>query len=394
MASERQDPAGEAEEDSPIVTKRKVALVMRDFKGEIGGAERFSVNLARGLVERGLDVEIWGGSLESGLGMEEIFREISFARKPSSLKVWSFCRGYQHLLETTEERIVLGITQVYPVDVYRVGSGIYPHWLRLQNPNPLRRWIHLLTRPVYWANRGIEKQIMASRRLKKVVVNSELEKKNLRHYYPMPEEKVEVIYNGVDLEHFHPRWKGQREKTRGDLNTDNASFVLLFPSNNFKRKGLETVLRAMAVLRDQRLVLWVAGKGKVRFFQSLSEHLGLGDRVRFLGQRSDMARLYGAADCMVLPTQYDSFSNVVLEAMACDLPVITTRNNGAAEAIEPGVNGFILMKYNDAETLGQRIESVIEKVEEWEGKARRRADEFTLEKSVGRYIHLLESLGC
>lgn len=373
--------------------KKKIALVMRDWSSSIGGAERFSVNLAKGLVAGGMDVQIWGGAVDRDLGLDDRFHKITYRKKPSSVKVWSFCRGYQKLLQAFNIDVTFGITQVYPVDVYRVGSGIYPNWLRIQNPNLLLRWIHLLTRPVYWANRMIEKRIMTNPRLKKVVVNSKLEKKNLLRFYPVAEEKIEVIYNGVDLDRFHPMRKEDSAVVRAELDTKTDDSVVLFASNNFRRKGLAVLMRAVALLKEGSVVVWVAGRGKEKAFRSLAKQLDMAHRVRFLGEHSDMPRLYGASDCMVLPTQYDSFSNVVLEAMACDIPVITTPNNGAAEAIEPGVNGYIMKHHNDVEGLARLIQEVLRNKPAWQGRPRKRAEAFSPEDSLAKYVDLFQNLG-
>jgi UDP-glucose:(heptosyl)LPS alpha-1,3-glucosyltransferase len=284
------------------------------------------------------------------------------------------------------------MTQVYPVDVYRVGSGVYPHWSRIQHPNPAARFLHILIRPVYLANRVIESKILSHPRLKKVVVNSEMEKRNLLHYYRIPEQKVEVIYNGVDLEQFHPRVKAHREGVREALETTGDEFVVLFPSNNFKRKGLTVLIDALSRMNRKDVAIWVAGKGRQGFFKALAKKGQVEQQVRFLGKRTDMERLYGAADLMVLPTQYDSFSNVVLEALACGIPAITTRNNGAAEVIEPGLNGFVLHDHEDSDELAALMEKVRTERENWGGQARRRAEDFPLEKSVETYARLFAAL--
>jgi UDP-glucose:(heptosyl)LPS alpha-1,3-glucosyltransferase len=140
-------------------------------------------------------------------------------------------------------------------------------------------------------------------------------------------------------------------------------------------------------------MVWVAGKGREASFRALAKKLQLDHQIRFLKKRSDMERLYAASDVMVLPTRYDSFSNVVLEAMACDIPVITTRNNGAAEIIEPGRNGFVLDNYDDASGLAKLIRGVMTHKQDWTGKAREKAEDYSLEKCASNYARLLSSLG-
>jgi UDP-glucose:(heptosyl)LPS alpha-1,3-glucosyltransferase len=88
--------------------------------------------------------------------------------------------------------------------------------------------------------------------------------------------------------------------------------------------------------------LLVAGQDRPGPYQRLADRLGVKNKVFFLGPRADVERLYGAADVFVLPSWYEPFSNACLEAMASGLPVVTTKETGAAEIIREGVNGYTL----------------------------------------------------
>ncbi len=98
--------------------------------------------------------------------------------------------------------------------------------------------------------------------------------------------------------------------------------VALFAGMNYRLKGLEPLLHAVGRMwRDRPLLLLVAGSPKTAPFERLAKRLGVADRVRFIGYCDDMRNAYFAADFFVHPTFYDPCSNVVLEAMACGLPV-------------------------------------------------------------------------
>src|SRR5207245_11650621 len=115
--------------------------------------------------------------------------------------------------------------------------------------------------------------------------------------------------------------------------------ALLFTGSGWERKGLRFAIAAMALCRNRKMRLLVAGRGNKRFYKS--------KRVQFLGEVSDLVRLYAAADIFILPTIYDPFSNACLEALACGLPVITTRANGFSEIIENRVPRSIVDRPND-----------------------------------------------
>jgi UDP-glucose:(heptosyl)LPS alpha-1,3-glucosyltransferase len=103
----------------------------------------------------------------------------------------------------------------------------------------------------------------------------------------------------------------------------------------FPRKGLDTAIRALAAAGAGPAQLWVAGRDEPAPWRALAVRLGVGDRVRFLGVRTDLATLYASADALVLPTRSDAFSNACLEAAASGIPVLTSGANGAAELIRP-----------------------------------------------------------
>src|SRR5207249_1340349 len=90
----------------------------------------------------------------------------------------------------------------------------------------------------------------------------------------------------------------------------------------------------MALCHNRQMRLLVAGRGSERSYKS--------KRVQFLGELADIVRIYSTADIFILPTIYDPFSNACLEALACGLPVITTRFNGFSQIIENGINVSII----------------------------------------------------
>jgi UDP-glucose:(heptosyl)LPS alpha-1,3-glucosyltransferase len=101
--------------------------------------------------------------------------------------------------------------------------------------------------------------------------------------------------------------------------------------------------------------LLVAGRGNARPYQTKRLGFWREQPVQFLGEVADMLRVYAAADIFILPTIYDPFSNACLEALACGLPVITTRSNGFSEIIQNGVHGSIVDQAADLLALRDAI---------------------------------------
>ena len=105
--------------------------------------------------------------------------------------------------------------------------------------------------------------------------------------------------------------------------------------------------------------LFPAGKGNPGPFQRQARRLGVGARLKFWGPQDDLSPFYQAATVLALPTIYDPCSNVVLEALACGAPVITTNANGAAEFLTPGENGEILTRPDDLTGLTRALEDYL-----------------------------------
>jgi glycosyltransferase involved in cell wall biosynthesis len=145
----------------------------------------------------------------------------------------------------------------------------------------------------------------------------------LRHY---PKARTTIIPNGVDSNRFRPDAEARR-RIRAELGGDDATFVVLFVGGDWLRKGLNQLIHAVADLEptvDGRVELWVAGEHDARWAEGVASRAGLGDRMRLLGFRDDIEAVDAAADVLVLPSRYETFGLVALEAAACGLPVVGT----------------------------------------------------------------------
>jgi UDP-glucose:(heptosyl)LPS alpha-1,3-glucosyltransferase len=171
-------------------------------------------------------------------------------------------------------------------------------------------------------------------------------RRDIVRHYGFPKGRIDVVFNSVDLDRFHPRNRGlYRETVRKEVGIGEETFLLLFAGNNFRLKGVATLIRSLARLRaefpgrDFRLL--IAGRGRTSRYQALAKHRGVAGAVMFAGPLRGMERYYAAADIYVHPTFYDSCSLTVLEALAAGLPVVTTRFNGASDAIVSPDAGYV-----------------------------------------------------
>jgi len=180
----------------------------------------------------------------------------------------------------------------------------------------------------------------------------------LRRY--VPASRVRKVGNGVDTERFQR--KASREVARRELNLPAERILVGFVGRLTAQKGVSVLLRATAGLPaklQDSIDLVIVGDGEER--SALSDEaraLGLGNRTHFLGTQTDTPLVYAALDLFVLPSEQEAFPMVVLEAMACELPLIATDVGDTAQIVEPGVSGLIVQTRN-VESLRQAIGAML-----------------------------------
>jgi UDP-glucose:(heptosyl)LPS alpha-1,3-glucosyltransferase len=170
-------------------------------------------------------------------------------------------------------------------------------------------------------------------------------------------QDVRVIPNGVDIAQFSPPARlALRPAARRRRNFHESDFVLLLIGNDWRVKGLDTVIRAVSALRELPILVLAAGDDSPGSFLEVAKSLGISERCRFEPSREDVLDFYAAADLYVSPSREDSFGLPVAEAMACGLPVITSTNAGVADLIHGGTDGFILRQSDDVQDLAQTLQ--------------------------------------
>ena len=191
--------------------------------------------------------------------------------------------------------------------------------------NPLHLWVSLRDR---WMIGGL--------RYRTFVAVSSRVATELKRIYSVPASRIRVIYNGIDLRRFS-RSAESRTSVRRAFEIPEDAKLLLFVGHEFDRKGLAHVIGALDKLGED-IWLLVVGSDNPAPYRKLASRFK--NRVIFAGARSDLPQLYSAADAFVLPTAYETFSLVCMEAMACALPVFATAAGGIEEYLKDGVNGF------------------------------------------------------
>lgn len=219
---------------------------------------------------------------------------------------------------------------------------------------PLQTWPRLIHRKLYYhLIMFLENRIYRNPRVCLIAVSNLIAKQLKTH---LDRDDVVVIPNTVDLNRFNPEVRKLRRK---DLRTafgySETDLVILLIGNDWKKKGLDTLLRAAVRLSNIPFQILVVGKDDQEFYRSRVQKLALQERFSFAAPSADVVQFYALADLYAGPSLEDGFNLPILEAMACGLPVIASSQTGASENIADGTTGLILQDPQDDALLAQLI---------------------------------------
>jgi len=281
--------------------KPEICFVRRN-RTPFGGAEKYLERLSYQLSEQGYSHRIINSRLPRFI--------------PSFLRVLFFDFG---VCSSKGNKFYFSLERISCPDIYRAGDGVHRQFLLTR-----KKSFNLLN-PVYLY---LERRCFNNSR--QIIANSLMVRDEIIKHYNIDSKKINVIYSGVELDIDNSLFGSIRQ----ELSIDPPTRIILFVGSGFARKGVSEMLHLLAKL-DRDFFAIIAGKDKhIRRYIALSEQLGLADKVKFTGPVRDIDRYYVDSDILMLPTHYEPFSNVVLEAMRGGNAVITTRQNGAAEVLQ------------------------------------------------------------
>jgi len=369
------------------MAKRLSIAFVRRGHSPTGGAEAYLKRLGLGVIEAGHKVQLIATNQWPG----DQWPFGSITRLPAESAI-----GFADELEQVQPQldcdVLFSLERVWTCDVYRVGDGVHRAWLarRRKFELPLKRFARGLSRK-HRDLLHLEESLLASGKAGRVIVASQMVKNEIVDLYGYPTDKIDIVHNGVPLDKF--RFDSElREKSREDLRLKPDQIALFFAGSGWERKGLMFAIQAMALCKNRKMRLLVAGRGNAALYKTKRLRFWREEPVRFLGEVGDLVRLYAAADMFILPTIYDPFSNACLEALASGLPVITTRSNGFSEIIEDGVHGSIVDHAGDLIGLRDAIRF-------WSNPLRRaaarssnveRAAQFDISRNVEQTLEILK----
>lgn len=323
----------------------QIALLRARVRGP-GGAEATVQHLARGLAAAGHRVTVYGTDSKSAnaaaLGPQVVYVKVPVGGGKTG-RLLTYALNTRRLLRKTRPEVVFSLERTLFQHVYRAGDGCHREWLARRAPflSPGERLVQTIS-PFHRVMLWLEERLFAAPDLKRVIANSWQVQAEISRHFQVDPIIIKVVYNGLDHGVFRPAVEDERRSLLQRFGVPEADKIILFVGSGFARKGLAYLLEAVSQLRNEPVHLWVVGRDRLDHYQALAQKLGIAAQVRFWGPRAEVAPFYQAANLLALPTLYDPCSNVVLEALGCGCPVLTTAANGAAEFITPGENGAVI----------------------------------------------------
>ncbi len=335
-------------------TKLKIAVAIPKY-GLIGGAEHFVTELTERIARnRRYDVHVFANKW--AVHSDRItFHKVPLITFPKFLTTISFAWFAGRLISKMNFDLVHAHDRLFAADIFTM-HGI-PHcvWVKEVRGKSMSLFDY--------ATDWVERTLVHTENCRHFLAVSSLAREQfLRAYGEIAPEMVQVVSPGVDAKRFQKLDRTLcRREIREAFGIGADDTVILFVSMNFDIKGLDRLMRALAILKSEspreKFKLLVVGKGTVGKYKGLAARLDIADRVIFAGvlEKAKLDKAYLASDIFSILSKFDSFGMVVLEAMAASLPVIVSSNVGAKDMVREAVNGFIINEEDDPAAISRKI---------------------------------------
>ena len=366
-----------------------------------GGAETYVHRFARDLIADGHEVHLVAAAFEDtpeGATLHHVLPR-GLTRPERDLR---FARAVARATRRAGVDVAVAVGRTFGATVLQPHGGTLPG-SRRQNLRLVRpMWLAGLKQASDRLNPRIQVQAWIERRQYEadpppdVVAISRMVRRDMQAFHGVPDEQLHLVYNGVDTARFSPE---ACEAARGaarrawDLAPEETCFLMV--AHNPKLKGLRELLEAAARLdRDEPWRIAVVGRARSRRYLEQADRLGIVDRLLWPGPMDDVLPAYAACDAYVQPTWYDPCSLVVLEALACGRPVVTTRFNGASELMEDGREGVVLDSPDEIEHLTEALGRLLDAdLRRRMGEAGREvAEQHTIERNFREMMAVFETV--
>ncbi len=338
----------------------RIVVLNRAFSPTGGGAERYSIALVEQLAQRH-EIHVFAQQIDHqwpGVTYHKVPAPLVKPRWINQLwyatATWWATRHGFDVVHSHENTWHGGVQTVHVLPIrYNLflGRTGLSRWLR---------WAKVVTSPRLLVYLWLEHQRYAPQIGRFIVATSQSLESIMRTHYPQTAPMLRVVTPGVSaVTGMTP--DTDKRAARAVLGLPQDVPCILFVGNDYRKKGLDTLLDALARLPDDVVLAVVGNPAHIAEFQARAASSGLADRVFFLGSQKVMTPPYQVADCLAHPTLEDTFAMVVLEAMAHGLPVVVSGEPfcGIAGLLTHDHNALVLSDPRDANALAMQLQTLL-----------------------------------
>ena len=337
------------------MSDKKRVILLKSGSKRRGGLEKYAERIAGAFALKGMEVTYLSTGHQKvelpnvHVHLFPIQSRLSFrnlAQFDKEIKTW---------LKDHPSDIVFGLDRNTIQTHLRLGGGVHAAFLksRILTEGKLKYYLSLAN-PLHRTILSIEKKAYSYPGLKKIFTNSCMVQKELSTYYGVDSSKIQVVHNGVEWREMEQDFLFWKEKTKEiclNYQRDPNVFHLLFIGHGFLRKGLDTLLSALKHWKFRDFHLSIVGQDKRldRYIEKVKK-FNMEHQVRFFSSQARTTPFYQLADALVIPSFYDPFANVTVEALAMGLFVVSSKYNGGSEILT-NQNGAVIGDLLDPDSI-------------------------------------------
>ena len=346
---------------SAPLPRLRIAVLNRQFSATGGGAERYSIALVEQLAAQH-EIHVFAQHIDHHWPGVTYHRVSQPCRRPrwvnqlwyATATWWATRRGFDvvHSHENTWHGNVQTV-HVLPIK-YNLLQGV-TGWRRAL------RWLKIITSPRLLVYLALERSRFVLRQPRAIVLASQALVPQMLQAYPASQAAFQVLTPGVERV-AGVATAAEKSQARAQLGLPLDGFGILFVGNDYRKKGLGSLIQALSRLPPSCFVAVVGNPAQVPQFKAQAAAAGVAQRMYFLGSLPDVTPAYQAADALAHPTLEDTFAMVVLEAMAHGLPVVVSGEKycGIAGLLLPGRDALVLADPQDAQALAGALDQIIQ----------------------------------
>jgi len=356
-----------------------------------GGLQRDMLAIAQKAIKSGHQVTVfcgeWQGEKPAGIEVKIMSAPVLF----NTAGIKRFVRGFEQVFQRNQFDLLVGFNKMPGLDVYFAGDSCFA-----QKAYEMRNFLYRLT-PRSRLYLDYEKAVFGDESNTHILSLVAAEQKYFSRYYGIAPERVHTLPPGIlreQVECKNPAAAQVRIRQEFNINADER--IILCLGSGFKTKGLDRSIEAFSLLQQltaEPTVLLVVGADKPDVFLAQAKHLGVADKVLFVGGRTDIADILHSVDVLLHPAYRELAGNVILEAMLTGCPVVVTDVCGYAQYVVSEQMGEVVNAPYDTPQITQKLLNLLAvKKSIWHERGEHFAETADVFSRASQAVELMEKL--